>query len=36
MGEGGGGSEIYLREAGGVLKKCTVHGGRQEKIFDIA
>ena len=35
-----GGSEIYLREIGGVLKKFTVHGGGggggQEQFFDIA
>ena len=39
VGEWGGGSEIYLREIGGVLKKFTVHwggGGGQEKFFDIA
>ena len=32
---GGGGSEIYLREIGGVLKKFTVHwgGGGDRKNF---
>ena len=37
MGEGGG-SEIYLREIGGVLKSFTVHGwgGGRKNFFDIA